>query len=632
MANILDEVLKQLPEEARISEAVFEGANIILYTKNISFFLDNQGLIRNIVDNIKKRIELRPDPSLCLEIEKAEEKIKKILPEEAGIASILFDPQRSLVTIEAEKPGLAIGKNGELLKEIKKQTLWVPIIQRTPAIRSKIIENIRSVLYENNDYRKKLLHHVGERIYGGWTREKKQEWVRVTFLGAGREVGRSCILLQTPESTVMLDCGINVAGQDSDSFPYLDSPEFNIQKLDAIICSHAHIDHSGLIPFIYKMGYRGPTYMTAPTRDTSALLALDNIGVAYKEAKKTIYSASDVKEMVKHTITIEYEEVTDITPDIRLTFYNAGHILGSAQTHLHIGNGLHNLVYTGDFKYGKTRLLEKAVTSFPRLETVIIESTYGAKEDVLPPRKDEEDRMIATVNKVLSRNGKILIPVLGSGRAQEVMLILEDAIKTQLIPNIPIFIQGLVWDITAIHTAYPDYLNKNIKKAIFHRDQNPFLSDCFKHVAGAKEQKQVIEETGPCIILATSGMMQGGASVSYFKELADNPKNAVIFVSYLGKGTLGRRIQSGEKEIILNGNSRPEIIKVNLEIVTIAGLTGHSGRNQLTSYIYNLDPKPKRVILNHGESSKCLDLASSLHKLYKIETNAPRNLESLRVK
>ena len=614
MVDILQEVLKHLPESAKIAELGFEGANIVLYTKNREFFINNEGIIKQIVDTIKKRVELRCDPAITMDQEEAEAAIKKIIPEDAGADNITFDPQRSRVIIEAEKPGIAIGKSGEVLKEIKKVTLWTPSIRRTPAIRSKIIENIRHVLYENNDYRKKFLDGVGRRIYGGWTTEKKQEWVRLSFLGGAREVGRSCILLQTPESKVLLDCGINVAGTDSDAYPVLDAPEFDIKKLDAVICSHAHLDHSGFIPFLYKMGFRGPTYCTAPTRDISALLALDYISVAAKEAKKGIYSSTDVKEMVKHTICLDFGEVTDITPDLRMTLYNSGHVLGSAQTHIHIGNGLHNFLYTGDMKFAKTRLLDEADTSFPRLDTVLVEATYGSKDDI-------------------ARGGKVLIPVLGVGRAQEVMVIVHDAIKRGLLDKIPVYVQGMVWDVTAIHTAYPDFLNRDIKKAIFHRDQNPFLDPIFKRVAGMKEQKEVIEEVGPCLILATSGMLQGGASVTYFKELADNPKNMLVLVSYQGKNTLGHRVQAGEKEIMVSGNnSKPEVIKVNLEIRRIEGLTGHSTRNQLTSYIYNLDPKPKRVITNHGESSKCLDLASTIHKLNKIETNAPKVLESLRIK
>jgi predicted metal-dependent RNase len=210
MPDIIKEILKKLPED-KISLAAFEGANIVLYTKDKEFFLDNRGKIREIVDEFKKRVELRPDPAICMEMEKAEKEIKKLMPEEAGVDQVIFDPQRSIAIIEVEKPGLAIGKQGGLLRDIKEKTAWVPLIRRKPAIRSEIIENIRSVLYQHSDYRKKFLDKIGHRIYDGWIRGKKNEWIRLGFLGGARQVGRSCLLLQTPESRIMLDCGINPA-------------------------------------------------------------------------------------------------------------------------------------------------------------------------------------------------------------------------------------------------------------------------------------------------------------------------------------------------------------------------------------------------------------------------------------
>ena len=628
MVNILNEILKDIPE-GKISASCFEGANIVLYTKDRDFFLNNEGIIKSIVDKIKKRIELRPDPAITFGMEKAEDIIKRIIPEEAGLSKIIFDPQRSIVIIEVEKPGLAIGRSGEVLNDIKRQISWVPLVRRTPAMGSKIIENIRQVLYENNDYRKKFLNNVGKRIYDGWFREKKHEWIRVSFLGAGRQVGRSCLFLQTPESRVLLDCGIDVAASDQESFPYLDSPEFDINELDAVIITHPHIDHSGLVPFLFKMGYKGPVYWTEPCRDISSLLALDLIAVAFKQAKKAIYTATDIKEMVKHTICLEYGEVNDITPDLRLTFFPAGHTLGSAIVHLNIGNGLHNLLYTGDFKLLKTRLLEGVTTKFSRVETVIMESTYGGKENVLPNRFECEEYMIDLIKKTISRGCKVLMPVLGVGRAQEDMLIIENAIETGKLEKVPVYVQGLVWDVTAMHTAYPDFLNSYVRKLIFHKDQNPFLSKIFKQIASSKEKQEVIEG-GPCIIMATSGMMQGGASVEYFKNLADDPRHSIIFTCYQSAGTLGRLVQIGEKEIIMPGEK--DITKVNMEVYTIDGLSGHAGRTELLKFIYYLEPKPKKIIVCHGESSRCLDLASSLHKLNRIESVAPRNLDCLRLK
>lgn len=632
MSNIIKEILKHLPED-KISDVVFEGANIVLYTKDREFLFDNGYVIKEVVDIFKKRIELRPDPSITVPQENAEKIIKTIIPEEAGVTQILFDKDRSRVIIEAEKPGLAIGKQGSLLRDIKMQTFWVPHIRRSPPIRSKLLENIRNVLYQKSDYRRKFLDKVGHRIYDGWIREKKHEWIRVTYLGSGRHVGRSCIFLQTPESRVLLDCGVDVAANDQEAYPFLDAPEFDIKQLDAVILSHAHLDHCGLIPYLYKFGYRGPVYCTAPTRDVAALLSLDFIKIMKSEGRDSIYETDDVKEMVMHTIPLNYEEVTDVTPDVRITLYNAGHNLGSSMIHLHIGNGLHNILYTGDMKFGRTNLLDPAVIDFPRLETLMIESTYGGKDNDQPPREEVEAVFITKIKETLERRGRVLIPVLGVGRAQEIMMILDSLIKRGDLEKMPIYVDGMVWDVTAIHSAYPEFLNSNVRKLIFHKNENPFLSDVFKEVGSQKERMQILEEKGPCVVLATSGMMTGGPSVEYFKELAQSKRNSLIFVSYQSEGTLGRRLQRGDKEIIFpKGPNKSEAVNVEMEIVTLEGLSGHSSRKQLMAFVHKCEPRPKRVLINHGEVSRCLDFASSIHKSTGIETSCPRNLDAVRLK
>lgn len=626
--DILKKITDELPKY--ITDATFEGANIVLYTNNEKFFKEGESKIKELVNTFKKRIELRADQEILPSQEKVEKKIRELVPEEAELTQILFDFHRSIVFIEAKKPGLVIGKQGSILDEIRKQTLWIPLIQRSPAINSKITENIREVLYANNNYRRKFLNEVGKKIYKEWNPEKVDEWVRLTMLGSGRQVGRSCLLLQTPNSKILLDCGIDVASQGQDKFPYFDIPEFDINQIDAVVISHAHLDHIGLLPYLFKMGYRGPVYMTAPTRDITALVSLDFIGVAYKQAATPLFSSTDIKEMVKHSICLNYNEVTDIAPDIRITLYNAGHALGSSMVHINIGNGLHNLLYGADFKYGKSRLLDPATINFPRLETVITESTYGSKNDILPQRKDAEEKLINIIKKSIERGGKVLIPELGLGRSQETMLILEDAMKSGKLPNVPIYIDGIMWDINAIHTAYPDFLSNSVKTSVF-QDNNPFISETFSRVGSPQERKKVVEG-GPCVVLATSGMLVGGASVEYFKEFAVNEKNAIVFVCYQGVGSLGRQVQEGIKEVRMQVEGREEVVKVNLEVETIEGLSAHSGRNELLAFFNNIKPKPKRIIINHGEVSKSLDLASALYKLQRIETNVPRNLETLRLR
>jgi uncharacterized protein len=626
--EILDIITNRLG--GLVKEANFEGANIVVYTEDENFFKTGEPRIKEIVNEIKKRVELRADQKIIKSQEEVEKIIKDLVPEDAGLTEILFDFHRSVVVIEAKRPGMVIGKQGSILDEIKKQTLWSPQVQRSPAIKSQITENIRSVLYSNNNFRRKFLNDIGKKIYKNWTSDKQDLWARLTVLGSGRQVGRSSFLLQTPNSNVLLDCGIDVAGSGKDKFPIYTIPEFDISKLDAVIISHAHLDHVGLLPYLFKMGYNGPVYMTAPTRDISSLLQLDFIGVAYKQAEAPIYSSKDIKEAVKHSITLNYNEVTDITPDIRITFYNAGHVLGSAQVHINIGNGAHNFVYSGDMKYGRTRLLDPAINKFPRVESVQMESTYGSKNDILPSRKDTEKFFIERVKETIEKGGKVLLPELGLGHAQETMLRVEEAIRTGELPKIPMYIDGMIWDINAIHTAYPDFLSASVRNQVF-QDNNPFTSSIFQRVGSAQERKEVIEG-GPCIVIATSGMLVGGASVEYLKNFAENENNLLILSCYQGPGSIGRKLQEGERVVQIEDQGGTKTLNVKMDVELINGLSPHSGRNELMNYIKNMSPKPKRVIINHGEVSKSLDLASSIYKANRIETNVPRILESLRLR
>lgn len=631
-SEIIKEILKHLPAE-KIEDAVFEGANIVLYTKSKDFYINCQRDVKRVVNTIKKRIELRPHPSLCVKQAKAKEIIEKMIPEDAGLDQVIFDPERSMVILEVEKPGVAIGKAGTTLQEIAEATFWVPSVRRKPAIRCQIVDDIRAVLYKHSDERRKFLHQAGERIYNGWLRGKKEEWIRVTYLGSGRHVGRSCILLQTPESRILLDCGVDV-GNKQEAYPMLESPEFRIEELDAVIISHAHLDHIGFLPYIFKFGYKGPVYCTEPTRDVMALSLLDYVKIMAGSGEDPLYTTEEVKNMILHTITLNFDEVTDITPDVRITFHNAGHILGSAMTHIHIGNGLHNILYTGDIKYGPTKLLDPSVTRFQRLETLMMEATYGARDAVLPSKEETEHQFVEVITKTVNdKKGKVLIPVLGVGRAQEVLLYVEEMMQKGLIPEIPVYIDGMVWEMTAIHTAYPEFLNSAVRKKIFHKNENPFLSPHFSQVGSRQERQKLIEETGSCIIVATSGMLVGGASVEYLKALANDKRHSLVFVSYQGAGTLGRRIQQGERQFAVSQNgSRHENVDLKMEVFVVEGLSGHSDRKQLMNFVARLNPKPKKILLNHGESSRCLDLASSLHKAHRVETIAPRNLDAIRLR
>jgi KH/beta-lactamase-domain protein len=624
-------IIREIPAEARLTRVEFEGPSIIIYANNPNLLLENSEPIKRIVREIKKRVIVRADPSARKNEDEAKKIIMDLIPKEAEITDMNFDHGTGEVTILAKKPGLVIGKGGSTLRDIASSTGWRSTIVRSPPLKSRIIEQSLYYLGKEQDYRLEFLKRVGRRIH----RPKiyNENWVTISALGGFREVGRQAILVQTLESRVLIDCGVKPgAANPFEEFPRLDIAEFNIEELDAVVVTHAHLDHCGLVPILFKYGYGGPIYCTKPTKSLMTLLQLDYLDVAVKEGKPTPYGLKDVKKVLLNTIPLDYGEVTDISPDIRLTLHNAGHILGSAMVHLHIGEGLYNIVYTGDFKYAKTRLLEPATSQFPRAETLIMESTYGAPNDIVPTREETERQFLDIIKATIQKGGKVLIPILAVGRAQEIMLVLDEAIKFGAIPQIPVYIEGMLQEVTAIHTAYPEELARELKNRIFHKGENPFLSEHFVSVDD-RSARPDIAEGSPCVIMATSGMLTGGPALEYFKLLAPNPNNTMVFVNYQIEGTLGRSILRGLREIPLSdAMGKMDVVQVKMDVKSVDGFSGHSDRRQLLKFVNSVSPRPKQVLVVHGEESKCLGMADCIRRFFRVDASAPSVGDRLRVK
>ncbi|MDD1667761.1 MAG: beta-CASP ribonuclease aCPSF1 [Methanomicrobiales archaeon] len=622
LRDLREKIMGIVPAGISVSQVEFEGPELVIYTEDPKKFADQADLIKILARDLRKRIVVRP--TILEDPDRAAGKIREVVPETAGITDLFFDADTGEVLIEAEKPGVVIGKNGTTLREITKEIGWTPKVVRTPPIESTTIKQIRQYLRSVKEERKTFLRAIGRRIHREAT--SKDEWVRVTTLGCCREVGRAAFLISTPESKILLDCGEKPS--NANGTPYLYVPEIHpLSGLDAVVLTHAHLDHCALVPLLFKYGFDGPVYSTPPTRDLSAMLQLDYLEVIQKEAGKTPYTSTDVKNYIKHSITLNYGAVTDIAPDIKLTFHNAGHILGSAIAHFHIGDGLYNIAFTGDFNYSKSRLFSPAQNQFPRLETVFMESTYGGANDFQPSRKEAEVKLYEVVNAILSRGGKVLIPAFAVGRSQEVMLALEEGMRLNRIPRVNVYLDGMIREATAIHTTYPEYLNADLRNQIFHDGMNPFLAPCFIQVDSPELREKVIGGD-PSVIITTSGMLNGGPVMEYLKGLAPDARNALVFVGYQAEGTIGRRIQKGWREVPLGGR---ETIAINLEIDTVDGFSGHSDRRELVNYIAHLQPRPEKIFTIHGDENKTIDLAVSLHKRFHIETHSPLNLETYRM-
>ncbi|MEM1982710.1 MAG: beta-CASP ribonuclease aCPSF1 [Sulfolobales archaeon] len=634
---IVSEILNQIPKEAQVTKIEFEGPEIAVYVRNVNFIIEKESIVKNIAKTIRKRIVVRVDESSRKGEKEVIKYILSVVPYETKLTDddITFDKVLGEVVITTLEPKYFYQDNRALYKKIFTETGWRPRIVRKPPLKSRILDAALKYLISESDERIGVLRDIGERIHRDTL--FKDQYVRMTALGGFMEVGRSSILIETSESKVLLDFGFNPNAPDvKTSMPRIDVLGIKPEELDAVVVTHAHLDHCGLVPFLFKYGYRGPVYTTEATRDLMVLLQLDLLDISKREGRPLPFDQKHVHKTLLHTIPLRFNEVTDIAPDIRLTLYDAGHILGSSIAHLHIGNGLHNIVYTSDFKYGRTRLLNKANEEFPRVDTLIMEATYGGSEQ--PSREEAESRFLEIIKKTIERRGKVLIPTLSVGRAQEVMVILANAMDQDLLPKIPVYIEGMINEVTAIHTAYPELLSKELREKIYS-GVNPFTSDVFKVLYDRSARHEIVESEEPCIIMATSGMLTGGPAVEYFRLMAPDPKNSLIFVNYQVEGTLGRKVKDGMKEVHMVIEDKLQVVKVGLEVHSIDGFSGHSDHKQLIKYLKNLTSlglKPRRLIVNHGEPENIKKFVTEINKMklrkeiYEdLEVYSPRVLDSL---
>ena len=634
-----DETLQQLktqiesetPESITISSVAFEGPRLVLYTPDVQAFAERDRLVPKLAQSLRKRLVVRPTPDALVPEADAEAQIRTIIPDDAGITNLEFDSDTGEVLIEAAKPGMVVGRHGNTLDEIRAAVGWTPEVLRTPPMESSTVANVRNFLTQERDERREILEAVGRQLHR--PKQSDDEWVRLTTLGCCREVGRASFILSTPESRILIDCGDKpgAAGE----VPYLQAPEAlaaGPNSLDAVVLTHAHLDHSALLPILFKYGYEGPIYTTEPTRDLMGLLQLDYLDVAAKQGRTPPYESQMVREALKHTIPLEYGDVTDIAPDIKLTLHNAGHILGSAVAHFHIGEGRYNVAFSGDIHYTDTRLLDGAVNDFPRVEALVLESTYGGQNDYQTDQSDSERKLKTVINRIYENDGIVLIPAFAVGRSQELMLVLEEAMRQGDIPEMPVYLDGMIREATAIHTAYPEYLNDSLEQRILYEDDNPFLADQFQQVDGGEEMRQTIADEESSIVLTTSGMIEGGPIMSWLRLLGGASENTLVFVGYQAEGTLGRQIQRGQDEITMTdtADGRAERVSLKMGVETVEGFSGHADRQGLENFVRTMNPKPEKVLCVHGDESSTDQLSSALYQSHHMRTFAPKNLETFR--
>lgn len=615
--NIMASILQSLPRESSLTKIQYEGPNIALYSDNPAYLLKNSQIISNMVYTLKKRIVIRTDESIRKPESETLALLRSNISKEIQLDRSFFDPALGEVTIYVENPLEVASSIEDGNYDIVEKTGWKFKMRKKPS-NMHVMENIHRTLCETVDERIQFYKDVGERIFRSKLADSPAEASIIT-LGGFAEVGRSAMLLSTHESRVLLDCGLNLfAKEPLDILPRLDITGIGINDLDAVVLSHAHLSHSGFLPFLFKYGYDGPVYCSEPTLP---LMNLEHTEYVRKSDDDAIYSFKDIKETVVHTIPLSLGVATDISPDVRLTLTNSCHVLGSCMMHLHIGNGDHNVVYTGEMRFRDSVLFTRPGFNFTRVETLIIESTYGNKEDIFPNYEIAIQRLVDSVNSTLSNNEVVLIPVPYIGLAQEISWIFDKYIGLGRIVETKILVEKVIDDVSSIHEIYSEYLSEEINSRMYRNETSPFQSKYLTPV------EYYTLDSEPAIIICPLFTKDEGPLLHYLKQLSQRQESKIILASYQMPGSLGSYIQEGKRQILLGGQE----IQIRCIVEKIEGLDVHSDYSQLMSYVSKLRQKLRRVLVNHGERLKVQNLATSINRILKVQTQHPSVLEAIKL-
>ncbi|HEY7228172.1 MAG TPA: MBL fold metallo-hydrolase RNA specificity domain-containing protein [Nitrososphaeraceae archaeon] len=611
--NIVASILNNIPSDSEITKIEYEGPFIVLYSRKPIILLENQEIISKMVNSIKKRIVIRTDTSIRCSEESVNQIIRSSCSYPNGVSEILFDPALGEATVFI-KDFRSLTELTQLEMPLVEKTGWKLVYRRAPKD-LKSFKSINEILHRSSEDRMYFYKRVGEKIF----RQKLSgsEEASIVCLGGFSEIGRSATLIVTHESKILLDFGIKShLYEDTGILPRLDIYGIGMNEIDSVVISHAHLDHCGAVPILCKYGYDGPVYCTEPTFPIMISMLKDYVS----RSKEPLYSTRDIESLITHVIPLNYGAVTDISPDVRITFANSGHMIGSASTHLHIGNGDYNIVYTGDLKFGRLNTVDNAFWNFPRAETLVIESTNGNRDDKFVTREVAEESLVKSINSSIQEGGRLLIPVPVIGLSQEICVTLGILRSANRINPDNIFVDEKILDMFNFYEVYSEYLSKLLKQRISEQSEDPlFIDSLVKLEPSVKWDRS--------IIMCPSSMLTDGPSLRYLSQIANDPLSKVILLSEQFQSTAGRLLQEGERNITIEG----ENLHLECNIDIIPGFSIHSDYNQLLAYINRLKPKLKKVITNHGEGKKCQNLSNSINKIFKIQSFHPLVEESIKV-
>jgi metallo-beta-lactamase family protein len=431
--------------------------------------------------------------------------------------------------------------------------------------------------------------------------------MEIEFSGAAREVTGSCHILRTNGKTILLDCGL-FQGRRRESNEKNQKLPLPVEEIDAVVLSHAHIDHAGRLPFLVRHGYRGNIWATAATRDLCAIMLADSAYLQEKDAEylqrqgreavEPLYNVADATQTIEQMAGLPYHRPFEVLPGIKATFTDAGHILGSASVVLDMNDGgaSRRLVFSGDI--GRSGL---AIIRDPEppegADVVLLESTYGNRDH--ESVEGAREHLARTVRETAARGGKVLIPAFAVGRTQEMIYNLHALARAGQIPEIPVIIDSpLATSATSIFEMHPDTYDRS--ERLVQQVDDLFRFPLVRFTRSVEESKALNTARGPMVIIAASGMAEGGRIVHHLKNHASDPRNTILVVGFMAEHTLGRRIVERREVLKVFGDEVP--LRAHVEIIN--GYSAHADRTELQSWLDRVrktSPHLKTVALVHGE-------------------------------
>jgi metallo-beta-lactamase family protein len=449
--------------------------------------------------------------------------------------------------------------------------------------------------------------------------------MKIQFFGAVKEVTGSKHLLTTDDGKkILLDCGM-FQGKGLETDGMNRDFKFNPAEIDYLVLSHAHIDHSGLIPYFVKQGFEGMIICTHATRDLCSIMLLDSGRIQEHDthtfnkkreaqglpAVEPIYTAADALQSLQHFVSIAYNQKFKITDNVTLTFTDSGHILGSAAVNLKIkeNDRVVNLCYTGDIGRLTNEILRNP-QPFPQADILIAESTYGNRLHEL--RREAQDKLLNVVIRTcIQKKGKLIIPSFSVGRTQEIVYALNQLVIAGRLPKVKTYVDSpLSVNATNIYRMHPECFNTEILH-VMEKDPDPFGFNDLYYIQSVEDSKHLNEMQEPCIIISSSGMMEAGRVKHHLANNISNPKNTILVVGYCEPSTLGARIKNGEKKVSIYGN----MYEVRADIEVLEAYSAHGDYSEMIVYLSCQDKKQlQKIFLVHGEENVIVDYKKILEE------------------